>query len=313
MNTDRKLSFGVELELADIDCKRDIPKDLGAWECGDKKVANGCYLGKETCIMNSDGSVVDPMKEKCQKGGEVHIVPSYSIDTLLDRIDGVLKIFPEAKMFLPGKMHIHVGIPDWTLDEIKNIYLYTKDNDVDFMDAICPDSFMEAMMNDPKVSADLSQHYLSSRRTVTNPQCFEKVKEFDTKKEITYWWGVKCLYHFPKPVINFKGEYKPSAQGIRVQSIHIQHLLCHNTVEFRNFAPTLNREEMKNCLLVADRYIREALNYPDSKPVKEWIGEYKLPVWTYDAEIIQKWWDGARDGNSHIQHTSKSFHEFEVK
>ena len=98
-----------------------------------------------------------------------------------------------------------------------------------------------------------------------------------------------------------------------VQSIHIQHLLCHNTVEFRNFAPTLNREEMKNCLLVADRYIREALNYPDSKPVKDWISEYKLPVWTYDAEIIQKWWDGARDGNSHIQHTSKSFHEFEVK
>ena len=36
------------------------------------------------------------------------------------------------------------------------------------------------------------------------------------------------------------------------------------------------------------------------------------PMLMFNPEIIQKWWDGAREGNSHIQHTSKSFHEFEV-
>lgn len=311
MDLNRVLSFGAELELADVDCSRDIPSDIGAWECGDKKNAAGYYIGKETCIMNTDGTVVDPDKVKCTKGGEIHTVPSYSIDTLLGRIEKIFKLFPEAKMFLPGKMHIHVGIPNWTLEEVKMIYRYTKDNDITLMEAMCPDSFMEEMFRDPKVSDSLKNHYLSSRKTITNPACFEKIEEFDTIKELTYWWGAKCLYHFPKPTIYYKGEYKPSKQSIRVQSIHIQHLLCHNTVEFRNFAPTMDLEEMRACLLVAERYIREALD-PNGKPMKEWIGEYKLPVWKYDASIIQKWWDGARDGNSHIQHTAKSFHKFDV-
>ena len=315
MSVERKLSFGVELELADVDCSRPIPKELGAWECGDKKNENGYYLGKETCIMNTDGTVVDPDKIKCVKGGEIHVVPSYSIDTLLARIEEIFKLFPEAKMFLPGKMHIHVGIVDWTLEDVKNIYEYTSINEIDFMDTICGEEFIDKLLTDPKVSSDLKNHYMSSRRTVTSPLCFSKVKEFDTIKELKYWWGVKCLYHFPKPIVKYKNIEKPSKQSIRVQSVHIQHLLCHNTVEFRNFAPTMNLEEIRNCLLVAERYIKEALNLKSTrdKLLKNWIGEYNLPKWDYDPEIIQKWWDGARNGSSHIQHTSKSFHTFEVK
>ena len=308
----KRLSFGTELELADVDCSRPIPSDIGAWECGDKMNENGYYLGKETCIMNSDGTVVDPDKIKCTKGGEIHVVPSYSIDTLIERIGKIFELFPEAKMFLPGKMHIHVGIEDWDLEDVKNLYRYTKDNDVDLMDAMCSHEFMDKLLNDNRVSEDLRQHYLSSRRTVHNPKCFEKIEDFDTLKEMKYWWGVKCLYHFPKPMIIYKDLMKASKQGIRVQSVHIQHLLCHNTIEFRNFAPSMNLEELYNCLLVAKRYTEEALNYPNSKPLKEWINEYKLPEWDYDAQIIQKWWDGARDGNSHIQHSAKSFHTFNV-
>ena len=131
-------------------------------------------------------------------------------------------------------------------------------------------------------------------------------------KELKYWWGVKCLYHFPKPMIIYKDIVKASKQGIRVQSVHLQHILCHNTIEFRNFAPSMKLEDLYNCLLVAKRYTEEALNYPNSKPLKEWINEYSLPEWDYDPQIIQKWWDGARDGNSHIQHSAKSFHTFKV-
>ena len=309
---ERKLSFGVELELADVDCSRDIPSDIGAWECGDKKNAQGYYLGKETCIMNTDGSVVDPNKERCVIGGEVHTVPSYSVDTLMERVEKIFKLFPEAKMFLPGKMHVHVGIPNWTFEDIKNIYLYTEDNDYDLMCAMCSDNFMERLLNDPKLSQDLKDHYFSSRRTITNPQCFQKIKDFDSLKEMKYWWGVKCLYHFPKPIMRYKDIIKSSHQGIRVQSVHIQHLLCHNTVEFRNFAATMDINKLKNCVKCAERYIQEALKGKAGQPLREWIHEFDLPEWDYDPEIIQKWWDGAREGNSHIQHTAKSFHQFEV-
>lgn len=308
----KRLSFGTELELADVDCSRPIPSDIGAWECGDKMNENGYYLGKETCIMNSDGSVVDPDKIKCTKGGEIHVVPSYSIDTLIERIKKIFELFPEAKMFLPGKMHIHVGIENWDLEDVKNLYRYTKDNDVDLMDAMCSHQFMDRLLNDNKVSADLREHYLSSRRTVHNPKVFEKIEDFDTLKEMKYWWGVKCLYHFPKPTIIYKDIIKASKQGIRVQSVHIQHLLCHNTVEFRNFAATMDINKLKNCVKCAERYIQEALKGKAGQPLREWIHEFDLPEWDYDPEIIQKWWDGAREGNSHIQHTAKSFHQFEV-
>ena len=200
----KRLSFGAELELADVDCSRPIPSDIGAWECGDKMNENGFYLGKETCIMNSDGTVVDPDKIRCTKGGEVHVVPSYSIDTLIERIGKIFELFPEAKMFLPGKMHIHVGIQDWDLEDVKNLYRYTKENDVDLMDAMCSHRFMDKLLNDTNLTQDLRNHYLSSRRTVHNPKCFEKIEDFDTLKEVKYWWGVKCLYHFPKPTIIYK-------------------------------------------------------------------------------------------------------------
>ena len=101
MSVERKLSFGVELELADVDCSRPIPKELGAWECGDKKNENGYYLGKETCIMNTDGTVVDPDKIKCVKGGEIHVVPSYSIvkSSILRKLE-LLIYFKEFGIFI---------------------------------------------------------------------------------------------------------------------------------------------------------------------------------------------------------------------
>ena len=71
--------------------------------------------------------------------------------------------------------------------------------------------------------------------------------------------------------------------------------------------------KLEACIRVADRYMQEALKGKAGKPLREWINEYDLPEWDYNAEIIQKWWDGARDGSSHIAHSAKSFHVFEVK
>lgn len=316
----RKLSFGVELELADVDCAKNIPSELGSWECGDLKNANGYYIGKETCIYNTDGSIVDPNKITCVKGGEVHVVPSYSIDTLMSRITDIFKIFPEAKMFLPGKMHVHVGIPDWTINEIKNLYLYTEDNDLELMHAMCPESWVKEMMEDTNLSEDLRKHYLSSRATITNPKCFKDILDFDTKKELTYWWGAKAMFSFPRPIIMYEGKQISSRQRIRVQSIHIQHLIIHNTVEFRNFASTMNLEEIRQCLLVAERYIREGLKGKEGIPIKDWIKNYHLPKWSYTASVIQSWWNQAKTNGLTVHTTSnscpnasKNFHEMTVE
>ena len=190
MVENRKLSFGVELELANVDRRKDIPSTLGSWECGDKKNELGVYLGREKCIINSDLSVVDPDGVRCYKGGEIHTVPSWSIDTLTERINELFKLFPEADMFLPGKMHIHVGIPEWTFEEFKNIILYTVDNDVTLMDAMCSDEFMDTMMNDASVPEDLKYHYLESRRTINNPDIAKKILDhFSLTKYLTGIYG----------------------------------------------------------------------------------------------------------------------------
>lgn len=308
------LSYGVELELADVDCFKDIPSDIGSWESGNKKNINGAYIGSETCIMNSDGTACDPSKLTVTKGGEIHVVPSYSIDTLMDRIKKIFEIFPEAKMFLPGKMHIHVGIKDYDLNDIKNIYHYMKYNDKDLMDAMCPEAFMTRMLNDPKVPKDLSKHYLSSRRTITNPKCFDKIDDFDTLKELRYWWGTRGMYYFPKPVISYNGELTPSKQNIRVQSLHVQHILCHNTIEYRNFASTTDIQSLHECLLLAKRFTEEALKGYEGTPLKDYISEYNLPEWEYDADVISKWWEYQLTQPAHTAGggSGKKFHEFEV-
>lgn len=308
----RKLSFGVELELANVDRKKDIPSELGAWECGDAKNELGVYLGREKCIINSDLTVVDPAGIRCDKGGEMHTVPSWSIDTLVDRVKKLFELFPEADMFLPGKMHIHVGIPEWTFEEFKNIILYTVDNDVTLMDAMCPDSFMDEMMNDETVPEDLKYHYLESRRTINNPDIAKKILDYDTKKEVCYWWGSGVLYYFPKPQIFYHGEFQQTPPRVRSQSLHIQHLISHNTIEFRNFAPTMNLEEIKQCLLVAERFTREALKGREGQSMKEWIGEYHLPKWKYESKYICEWWKVKKEMPSNHSEISKGFHEFKV-
>lgn len=312
MVEDRKISFGVELELANVDRTRDIPRELGSWECGDKKNALGIYLGKEKCIINSDMTMVDPSGMTCSKGGEVHTVPSWSIEKLVKRIRELFALFPEADMFLPGKMHVHVGIPDWTLEEFKNIAIYDSRNDIPLMDAMCPDSFMDGMMADGSVPEDLKAHYLESRRTVNNPAIGEKVKDFDTKKELVFWWGNACLYYYPKPQIFYHGEFLKTPSRVRTQSVHVQHLLKHNTVEFRNFAPTMNVDELEQCLFVADRFIREALDGERGEPVEKWIGDYHLPVWRYESRYIVEWWKHKKEMPANTSETSKGFHEFIV-
>lgn len=308
----RKLSFGVELELANVDRKKDIPAELGSWECGDAKNELGVYLGREKCIINSDLTVVDPAGIRCDRGGEVHTVPSWSIDTLVNRIKKLFELFPEADMFLPGKMHIHVGIPDWTFEEFKNIILYTADNDITLMDAMCPDSFMDEMMTDETVPEDLKYHYLESRRTINNPDIAKKILDYDTKKEVCYWWGSGVLYYFPKPQIFYHGKFQKTPPRVRSQSLHIQHLISHNTIEFRNFAPTMNLEEIKQCLLVAEKFTREALKGKEGQPMKEWIGEYHLPKWKYESKYICEWWKVKKEMSSNHSEISKGFHEFKV-
>ena len=49
------------------------------------------------------------------------------------------------------------------------------------MDAMCSHKFMDKLLNDNRVSEDLRQHYLSSRRTVHNPKCFEKIEDYESE------------------------------------------------------------------------------------------------------------------------------------
>lgn len=312
VNKDRPLSFGVELELANVDRTRSIPVDIGSWECGDRKNTHGVYIGKEKCIINSDFSVVDPDGIKCTKGGEIHVVPSFSIDTLVDRIKKIFNIFPEADMFLPGKMHIHVGIPEWTFEELKNIVKYTSRNDTTLMKSMCPDDFMDSMMNDSNIGDDLKQHYLESRCAINNPLLEEEIDKYDTKKEVSYWWGAGVLYFYPKAKIYYHNAFMQTKPRVRSQSIHIQHLIAHDTVEFRNFAPTMNIEEIRQCLLVAQKYVREALNGYDGSYMKDWIKDYTLPTWKYDSKYINKWWEIKKQMPSNTSEASKGFHTFDV-
>lgn len=312
VNLSRPLSYGVELELANVDRTRDIPESIGSWECGNKKNANGVYIGREKCVINSDLTMVDPDGIRCTKGGEIHTVPSYSIDKLIDRIKALFELFPEADMFLPGKMHVHVGIPDWTFEELKNIVIYTHANDITLMDSMCPDSFMDEMMADMNVDEDLKKHYLESRRAINNPTLADEIRKYDTKKEICYWWGPGCLYFYPKAKIYYHGQWMQTPPRVRSQSLHIQHLISHNTIEYRNFAPTMNIDELHQCLLVAEKFTREALKGEAGDPMINWIGNYHLPKWKYEAKYIQKWWQGKKAMPANTSEASKGFHQFVV-
>ncbi len=104
--TPERFTYGYELELGDVDRRREIPEHLGRWEYAETDIVNlhGEYAGV----------ACDPQGTDPPMGGEINIRPATSVMELADRVYETICWFrqegddPTASCVNHGHVHIHI-------------------------------------------------------------------------------------------------------------------------------------------------------------------------------------------------------------
>lgn len=129
-----RLSFGVEIELGDVNRGVTIPPSLGEWEYAETDVVNQKppYRGK----------ACDPLGIDPPVGGEINVMPSRTVDGLMGNIAGLFRHLQEKSQqptlsFVSG-YHVHVRVAGLrnSIDELKRVAAWIKRHQADAV-ALC--------------------------------------------------------------------------------------------------------------------------------------------------------------------------------
>ena len=286
----KRLSFGCELEWSDIDRSVDIPVELGEWE--GPKIA-GYYMGSEIDIVNTKGRWrgvgTDPLCVNCPVGGEIHVQPSYTIDSQMVRIMRIMNLFFTVGVACPNHGHIHIGVKGIKddLNLIKNIFTYTKLNELDMMKACCGYNKQD---HQTIMSSDLEDwvksYLLIGDGKQINPAIYDKIENAESVDE----------------VIDYLNKYNAidydwvTGEGILTENSHrtclnLYNLVKGETVEFRIFRSSIQPVEIYSALYFAQRYMEEAMKGIEGKPVVEILkeGNFKFAPLNFDYELAKSW------------------------
>lgn len=285
-----KLSFGAELEFSDVDRSIDIPKGLGAWE--GPKIA-GYNLGSEIDIVNSKGIwrgiATDPLCLDCPVGGEIHVNPSWTVESQLLRIMRIIDLFPQVGVACPNHGHIHVGIQGirQDLQAIKNLFAYTKANELAVLKACS--GYGEVKAYDVE-KADLQgwvkDYLLVGDAKSIGQELYDRVEKAETLVEV---W--KALEEVEAYNFFWTSGRSTLAPGSHRTAVNLHSLLRGETVEFRVFRASINPVEIYSSLLFSKRYIEEALKGEKGKSVEEILkeGQFRFAPLNFDEDLARGW------------------------
>lgn len=293
MKEELTLTFGCELEWSDIDTTIDIPSYLGSWE--GPKIA-GYNLGSELDVVNTKdiwrGVATDPLRIECPVGGEIHTVPSQTIETQMFRIMRIMDLFPTVGVSCVNHGHIHVGIPNLRKDPqiLKNILAYlNKDyNEYHILEACCGYNKEEhdRVRASERLEDWVKDYLLIGDAKSINPDLYTAVKEANTVQEI-----LQLLNSFE--AIDFDWVEKtilPTKNSHRT-TVNVFNATKGSTIEFRVFRASTNPVEIYSCLKFAEVVTKEMLKGTEGVPVTDLLKRYNFhfPKLNFNEELAYGW------------------------
>ena len=285
-----QVTYGCELEWSDIDRTIDIPKELGSWE-GPKMA--GRYMGSEIDIVNTQGKyagvAVDPLCISCPVGGEIHTVPSWSIESQLCRIMRIMELFPKLGVACPNHGHIHVGIPDLKTDLglLKNFFKYLECNEDDLIRFCCG---FDADEHDRVVQSELPEwakkYFIIGDGKHIAPELYKAIAAAESMEE-----AMNALRTIP--CLDWDcctGEYYET-DGSHRTAVNMFNLTKGNTIEFRIFRASLNPLEIWSTLDFVRNFVQQASLGEKGASVTAIIKDhrYQFPKLNFDMELAAGW------------------------
>lgn len=254
---EHKLSFGLELEWADVDKRTPIPEKYGKWDW------------RDWTMVNSDGTANDPTGKTNWKGGEINTAPTDSVAEQVKIVSDLAKLLSPTINYRCN-LHVHVGISNaiTDLDMLKRLAKYIRANETFVWNYVEPipkptrdkyesdDAFKGAMKRYKRRL--VSHHYSISQERyeemidATDPQHFYESHAPKGRK------GQRVWHIVPRAGMNLRSLFK------------------HGTIEFRHFPGTADPKEIESALSWCEAFTDAAIN--NGKSAEE---IYKSREWTF--------------------------------
>lgn len=236
-----QLTFGLELEWADVDRRATLP--CGSWS------------SQDYTIVNSDGHANDPTGEAWRYGGEINTDPTSTIDGQLKQVCS-LSSFLSPVINYRCNLHVHVGFPvslaaakrilehtaQWQQDVFRLVEPIKKPQRRDF----CSNEEFEGAIKRHKRRLVSHQHRLPQSR-VAEAMAAKTLKEFNDAHAPLSRDGRRMWPIAPRP-------------GINTRSI-----IEHGTVEFRHFPGSNDCDEIKDSLRWCKTFVLSAFSNSDPR------------------------------------------------
>lgn len=288
---DIQLSFGAELEWSDVDRQVDIPSCLGSWE--GPKIA-GFNLGSELDIVNTKGKwrgiATDPLCISCPVGGEIHVNPSFTIDSQLIRIMRIMGLFDMLGVACPNHGHIHVGVPGLrdNLDLLKNVFKYTEKNGVEVLRNCCGYDKEEYLkiISDSNLKEWTKKYLTVGDAKTISDILYKRVADSFSAEEALYWIKKTTAVDY-----DWVQDSAEATVNSHRTTVNLFNLTKANTIEFRVFRASINPAEIYSTLLFSKRYVEEALKGSEGKPVSDILQEglFRFPRLNFNSNLAQGW------------------------
>lgn len=235
-----EMTFGAELELADIDQTRPLPTGFG-WD------------RRDYSMVNSTGIAVDPKGILHNRGGEINTPPASSLAQQRQHFEQALDLFPEAKVNYRSNLHIHIRLPGLKDDlaALKRLQHYTHQQLKPMIDEIehipvpreedyeSPEAWTGAMQRYRRRRK--SHHTFLSKGRVAWQLAAQTIKEF-MEREVPMSYAGKPLWHAQSRCC-----------------VNIRQLRETDTIEFRHFPGTLNVQQFMAATEWCQQYLQAAL------------------------------------------------------
>jgi len=239
MQIDPRITFGVELEWADVDRRIEIDPLLGSWDF------------KDYTIVNSNGRANDPTGEY-PIGGEINTKPTETVEEQVEIIKKLSDLLSPVINYRCN-LHIHVGIKGFpeSIDSLKSVAGYLRGGEefvYEFVEPIPKPTSDEFVTKEEFLGAmkRYRRRLVSHHHSVPDSRWKEMMKS-ETIEEF-------MSAHAPLSKNGTRAFHITPRAGMNLRS-----LAKHGTIEYRHFPGSSDYREIKSCLEWVGLYTTAAL------------------------------------------------------
>lgn len=235
-------TYGAELEWPDVNTHTPLP-------------AGWSWSATDYTIVNSNGVANDPKRQLIQYGGELNTPPATTPTQLAERAADLWPLLNPGHNYR-SNLHIHIRIPDLTLNMLQTIATFTRQHLPANLPLIDPLNGLlrgHGPNTHPHAQKRLnhsrrSRHYLLPEKRHLL-RLAAKTLDQALAAEVPHSSTGKPQWHLaPREAVNFRSLRK------------------HQTIEFRCFAAPTTPQELEASAHTAHTWLTCALNQEDPRP-----------------------------------------------